>query len=418
MNKEQLIFPVVYWSGEPCKHEISKIASNADYVITGAKTGELCYWTLTESNKVLPQALMIRDGSSICTALTICHLTENINIIVNASDDGYLTTWSGNGGRCLYSKLVLPFAATNLYHYSLNNGHFLICLGNHSDVYIITLATLSVFRIIKHVSSIISSAIYYDNQIPILYTITENNALYCWNFSTARSNQYQLIVLQQNIASSSLISEETIQNISYKKCFIGSKLVDWLLLNDYSDTRDGAIELGQLLLSSNLIKHVRNYEIFLDGHYYYQIITYKAPDINIINKKISNKSKHNQSFMQYDQIDLELKKNEQICFISKHHSIEYWYHALYIKRFHDQKTCNVMNYITKNGLYMIILFPNQWYIIQLSNFSIIYHSKLSIIDNLSNVIHINDQQDLKPLQDKQQQQQFKKKKKNLFKKNY
>lgn len=54
--------------------------------------------------------------------------------------------------------------------------------------------------------------------------------------------------------------------------FLGSEMVNWLIRNfENIDTREEAIDYGQILMDRGLFVHVLNKHGFLDGHYFYQI---------------------------------------------------------------------------------------------------------------------------------------------------
>lgn len=62
--------------------------------------------------------------------------------------------------------------------------------------------------------------------------------------------------------------------ITYKKCFVGSEAVDWMVKNGIR-TRDEAIRLGQKLIDSQFIQHVtKSNKIFKDNDksFYYFIV--------------------------------------------------------------------------------------------------------------------------------------------------
>lgn len=60
----------------------------------------------------------------------------------------------------------------------------------------------------------------------------------------------------------------------YNKCFVGMDLVNFLIEN-FTDieTREEAVEYGNLLMSKNVIHHVISNHRFLDGHYFYRLNT-------------------------------------------------------------------------------------------------------------------------------------------------
>lgn len=60
--------------------------------------------------------------------------------------------------------------------------------------------------------------------------------------------------------------------ILYKKCFIGSELVTWLLQNTSIKTRNEAVIFGQELMDKGVFRHVANSEPFRDGYFFYRFI--------------------------------------------------------------------------------------------------------------------------------------------------
>lgn len=59
---------------------------------------------------------------------------------------------------------------------------------------------------------------------------------------------------------------------THKNCFIGTDLVSWLIKNfEDIDSREEAVDYGNLLMDKNVFNHVNGKHRFLDGHYFYQI---------------------------------------------------------------------------------------------------------------------------------------------------
>lgn len=59
---------------------------------------------------------------------------------------------------------------------------------------------------------------------------------------------------------------------NYNRCFVGMDLVNFLVENFTDiDTREEAVEYGNLLMSKNVIQHVISKHHFLDGHYFYRL---------------------------------------------------------------------------------------------------------------------------------------------------
>jgi hypothetical protein len=59
---------------------------------------------------------------------------------------------------------------------------------------------------------------------------------------------------------------------NYKKCFVGSECVDWMVKSiNVAGSRDEATKLGQLLMDEGFIEHVVDRKDFNDGYYFYRI---------------------------------------------------------------------------------------------------------------------------------------------------
>ncbi|TID29990.1 hypothetical protein CANINC_001502 [Pichia inconspicua] len=59
---------------------------------------------------------------------------------------------------------------------------------------------------------------------------------------------------------------------NHSRCFVGMDLVNFLIENFTDiDTREEAVEYGNLLMSKNVIQHVISKHHFLDGHYFYRL---------------------------------------------------------------------------------------------------------------------------------------------------
>ena len=58
----------------------------------------------------------------------------------------------------------------------------------------------------------------------------------------------------------------------YEKVFIGSECVDWMIRVFMDiDTREEAVEFGNMLLTNGFFEHVNQKHRFLDGHYFYRL---------------------------------------------------------------------------------------------------------------------------------------------------
>ena len=56
---------------------------------------------------------------------------------------------------------------------------------------------------------------------------------------------------------------------TYKTCFIGQQLVDWLVTN-YDYSREEATEVGQILVEKKIIHHVTDEHPFMDDYFFYR----------------------------------------------------------------------------------------------------------------------------------------------------
>ena len=59
---------------------------------------------------------------------------------------------------------------------------------------------------------------------------------------------------------------------SFKKCFVGSDCVDWLMENIHEPSREQAVALGQMLMRRSIIRHVTNTHPFVDGNHFYRFV--------------------------------------------------------------------------------------------------------------------------------------------------
>ena len=57
---------------------------------------------------------------------------------------------------------------------------------------------------------------------------------------------------------------------TYPNSFIGSEAIPHILDLGLAEDEDEAIEFGQQLIESNIIRHVVNEHSFKNGHYFYQ----------------------------------------------------------------------------------------------------------------------------------------------------
>jgi len=102
------------------------------FILTGSETGELAHWTIPTyksnvkekrkcgSNRAIPRSLLLRQGSSSCTAVCYCRAGAD-QLFCSGSSEGFLTLWSVHGGHCLKSELVLPYAPTQIIFYQRYN---------------------------------------------------------------------------------------------------------------------------------------------------------------------------------------------------------------------------------------------------------------------------------------------------------
>ena len=57
---------------------------------------------------------------------------------------------------------------------------------------------------------------------------------------------------------------------SYYSCFIGSELVDWLVINLPLKDREEAVAIGEMLMFRGIIVHVTSSEPFSDGYKFFR----------------------------------------------------------------------------------------------------------------------------------------------------
>ena len=60
----------------------------------------------------------------------------------------------------------------------------------------------------------------------------------------------------------------------YKQCFIGSDLVNWLILQEdlHIESREQAVAIGEILMYRGIIKHVVETEPFADDYFFYRFV--------------------------------------------------------------------------------------------------------------------------------------------------
>ena len=71
-------------------------------------------------------------------------------------------------------------------------------------------------------------------------------------------------------AFSSRVQDRYFRLRKFKRCFIGSELVDWLILSEKFKTREECIEFGQMLWTFEIIRHVADQHEFKDDFHFYR----------------------------------------------------------------------------------------------------------------------------------------------------
>eukprot|EP00798_Chlamydomonas_sp_ICE-L_P022719 gene22719-29882_t len=69
---------------------------------------------------------------------------------------------------------------------------------------------------------------------------------------------------------SEIIQNRTYRLRKYKKCFIGSEAVDWMVRMGHAPDRLLACALGQAMMNAGLIHHVVWEHQFEDQYYFYR----------------------------------------------------------------------------------------------------------------------------------------------------
>mmetsp|Transcript_5194 Transcript_5194/g.13019 ORF Transcript_5194/g.13019 Transcript_5194/m.13019 type:complete len:492 (+) Transcript_5194:70-1545(+) len=83
---------------------------------------------------------------------------------------------------------------------------------------------------------------------------------------------HQLAVRMREPTSGVSIKDRIYHLRTYKRCFVGSQAVDWLLENTECTTREEAVALGNEMLESHLFHHVCHDHIFKDDYYFYRFL--------------------------------------------------------------------------------------------------------------------------------------------------
>lgn len=90
-----------------------------------------------------------------------------------------------------------------------------------------------------------------------------------WDFLCETDKHIELV---KRIHSSTLVRNLTYHFKTFKKCFIGKELVNWLIENGEADSRERAIQIGNELLDLHYFHHVTQDHNFKDKHLFYRFI--------------------------------------------------------------------------------------------------------------------------------------------------
>jgi len=118
------------------------------------------------------------------------------------------------------------------------------------------------------------------------------------------------------------ISDRNYHGKVYKKCFIGSDMVDWLLKNGFASTREDAVRLGNDLLKHNVFRHVTSDHDFKDEYLFYRFIEDEYPELvaqvkweDVINNN-NNNNNNNNTFEEEQKKGNDAARIENASFLS------------------------------------------------------------------------------------------------------
>lgn len=77
------------------------------------------------------------------------------------------------------------------------------------------------------------------------------------------------------------IRDRTYHLRNYSTCFVASELIDWFVSSGEAETRDHAIELGQLLVNTDYIHHVVDEHNFEDAYLFFRFRQDEPPEMSL-----------------------------------------------------------------------------------------------------------------------------------------
>merc|ERR1712228_556941 len=82
------------------------------------------------------------------------------------------------------------------------------------------------------------------------------------------------------------IADRTWMLKTYRDCFVGKELVNWIIKYTKTNSREIAVEIGEHLRNKGAFKHVSAKHSFKDDNLYYRF-TSDEPDIQVLEEKRS-----------------------------------------------------------------------------------------------------------------------------------
>lgn len=96
------------------------------------------------------------------------------------------------------------------------------------------------------------------------------------------SQAWQELGLQLKSSEGVPVSDKTYNFRTYKSVFVGSEAVDWMINNEFANTREEAIHLGQEMLQNDVFHHVTYDHTFKDAYLFYRF-----PEDDPLEQKLS-----------------------------------------------------------------------------------------------------------------------------------
>jgi hypothetical protein len=102
---------------------------------------------------------------------------------------------------------------------------------------------------------------------------------------------YSLMKMAEELRKGVAVRTHSYHFTKYKKTFVGSEAVDFMVASNMSVTREDAVFLGQRLMKElNLFFHVCWDHTFKDGHYFYRFTDGDLEEDNFLDKMSSERS--------------------------------------------------------------------------------------------------------------------------------